>query len=78
MTPELLEQYLKVMQANGVMQADLAVPWTQNEDGTMATLRMCFTLAPNHEPLPGETPTPGGWKGPTHLDEAFDAEKHIP
>lgn len=59
MTPEALDHFLRVMRDRGVASAEVQTP-----DGT---LRVVF--GPDAGPLPGETPTPGGWKSPMRLDD---------
>ena len=62
LTPELLAQYLDVMRKAGLMTAHLKTP--QGE--------VAVTFGPDSAPLPGDSPTPGGWKGPDRLDADFD------
>lgn len=64
MTPELLDQLLTVLRKQGVQSAEVL---------TDGSLRVVFEPG-NPGPLPGDAPTPGGWKSPDRLDNAEQFE----
>ncbi len=68
MTPNDLDAYLKVLKSNNVGAAILHIP---ANDRTVV-VQVTFNL---DMPEMGETPTPGGWKSPNHLDnpDSLDA-----
>jgi len=59
MTPELLTSYLKALKHEGVQSARIAFEGTE--------INVVFGI--DMGDLPGETPEPGGWKGPSNLDD---------
>jgi hypothetical protein len=70
MTPELLAQYLDTLRARGAQSAHLKLPVAFGDTIMQAELAIVFE--PNTAPLPlGDEMTPGGWKGPEHLDEGM-------
>lgn len=56
--PAQLDELLVVLKARGVESAKV----------TATEVWVRFGPSYPEEPLPGETPTPGGWKGPERLD----------
>lgn len=60
MTPNDLDAYLKVMQANHVGAAVVRLP-----DGT----RLQVSFVPPLPEMSNTELTPGGWKSPQHLDD---------
>lgn len=65
MTPDLLKQYLEAMRSQRTMHCAVTLPCGAD----MVTINATF--APDDQgPMPGEQPTPGGWKGPDRLDNA--------
>lgn len=78
LTPQLLQQFLDAMKAAGVMRGNVAIPWALGDDGSIHMVTMAVEFTPTLPPLPGEAPTPGGWKGPEHLDAEFKPEEPLP
>lgn len=78
LTPEQLAAYLDVMRKAGLVAAHLEIPWMFAEGELPMLLKMNVTFGPDAAPLPGEKPTPGGWKGPEHLDAEFKPEEPLP
>lgn len=68
MHPSDLDHLLAVLHKHGVQSAE--VPALGG-----GVVRVVFE--PDGGPMPGEAPTPGGWKSPTRLDapDAFDREE---
>lgn len=66
MTPDDLDQMLAVMRKNRVASAEVPLL-----DG--GALKVVFEPDLS-EPMPGDKPTPGGWKSPERLDnpQQFD------
>lgn len=71
MTPERLADYLKTMRDAGCASARLVL----HGDAEVAVV-----FLPTDGPLPGEAPTPGGWKSPSNLDRdpLADEERSVP
>lgn len=65
LTPLDLDLYLSMFRKHHVMSAKLIINGGE----------VCVTFEPNTPaPMPGDEPTPGGWKGPTTLDAPFEHE----
>lgn len=64
MTPEELARYLDILISRNVTRADVSV----------SGARFVVEFAPVFpvETLPGDEPTPGGWKAPERLDNPAD------
>lgn len=67
MSPELLEQYLKVMRNAGVQSAKLTLGIGEE---LAVVLGPAFDSLENHS----ASPIPGGWKGTHGLDEPSETE----
>lgn len=71
MDPAGLAELLDVLKAKGVASATL------HGDGTT----LAVTFEPSfQDPMPGDAPTPGGWKSLPRLDavDQFDAPREAP
>jgi len=66
MTKRDLDEILSSLRAAGVMQARLSLPG-------LFDLQVVLGPEPLAQTAVGDESTPGGWKGPVHLDE-FDGE----
>jgi hypothetical protein len=75
MTPELMAQYLKVFREHGAASVAFRIPLPDGSTGELSV-----TMEPRFEgPMPGDAPTPGGWKSPVRLDapEQFDSVREV-
>lgn len=71
MTPTLLAEYMDVLRSRGAVSAELVLP--------EATLRVVFAPSVDDALPPGDGLTPGGWKGPAHLDrDPLEDERSVP
>jgi hypothetical protein len=69
LTASGLDAILTILCAHGVVSAELTAA---------GDLRVVFAPS-NMPPPPGDETTPGGWKGPAHLDrDVMDDERSVP
>lgn len=59
MSPSQLSEYLQVLRDHKVMSGRVC----------MDHIEINVVFAPDELEMPGEAPSPGGWKGPEKLDD---------